>query len=185
MKRGLIALATALAPTLGCAASVGGGAAHGFDPGYNDGFVRTNLRFHLPHEYRDFASLELNGQSGYRTHQRADQWRVAGGLGHAWGINGASSPVGFEYALHAGVAVGEQRTNRAITSFLVNTRVAFPLRISPCRRALWKGDEAGAIEFSLVPQLGGDLLLPIESGHMFEASAALFLRASLGVGIAP
>lgn len=178
-------LAIVLAPTLGCAASVGGGAAHGFEPAYTDGFVRTNLRLHLPHEYRDFASLEINGQSGYRADQRADQWRVAGGLGHAYGINGARSPVGFEYAVHAGMAVGEQRTSRSITSFLVNTRLAFPVRISPRERPPWKADEAAAIEYSLVPQVGGDLLLPFESGHLFEVSAALFLRASLGVGISP
>lgn len=178
-------MAIALAPTLGCAASLGGGVAHGLQPEYNDGFVRTNVRAYLPHEYRSFASLELSGQSGHRTDQRADQWRLAGGIGHAIGVNGSPSPVGLEYAAHAGVAVGEQFSSRSIRSALLNARVGVPLRISPCRKPPWKADATGSIEYSLVPQLGADMLLPFEGDHMLELSAALLLRASVGLGIAP
>ncbi len=113
-----------------------------------------------------------------------DQWRVRGLLGVANEPMAHESPIGWEAAVHAGLARIPVDMSHA-TAAMFGLQGALPIRISP-RKDAWDADDLIRTAFQIVPDLTLSELVPlVRAGVRADVAVGLSLRMHFYSGALP
>ncbi len=172
--------------TLGCDATLGVPVTRSFaDPHSTHVGGMLEARLHVPRAYDTTLGVEMAhlGQPSPTT--AADQWRA----GVVVGRNELLRPMGSHFSTDFSMRLGLYRgSNGDLTRLGPYTGVAFavPIRLT-CNREPWELDELIYPVFSLVPQVGANVLVHEfqPGGGAFEILGSLSLRVTIASTLMP